>query len=72
MEVERLGVGDIAARSYVGDRVARDIDDVIYYGSVTSFDEEKKIWTVAFDDGDCLTMDYVQLVEAKQLSDTSA
>jgi len=27
MEVERIGVGDIVARSYVGDRVARDIHD---------------------------------------------
>ena len=61
MEVEKLGVGDIEACSLIGKDVARDVNDVVYYGEVESYDAKKKVWKIKFADGDTDVYDYIKL-----------
>ena len=65
-------VGHKEEESLVEHRVARDIDDRLYFGKIVQYEAEAKKWLIVFDDGDNDFYDYIELCVANQLIEDNA
>ena len=59
--------GKEKGESYVGQRIAKDFDGDIYYGTVSKYFPKDRLWKIDYDDGDKEELDHEELLFALDL-----
>ena len=56
---------------YVGKRIAREFDNVIYHGTIDKYHPRRRLWSIKYDDGDAEELDHREVLLAIDLAEAN-